>query len=274
MHYFQILSFLACAQVAIANPISLQARAKSASQSSKSSQSTQSTKATQLYDNPGKLNANDPTQDSVRRAADNFAQDAGIVSNAINVMTSMTDQDAIKDTAMRAFKAESDEDKQRAVLAAAAGKAGATPNRKIQQFTPTVLDGLDAIAKDPSPDSVASNTKMMEDARNPNILPSITDLSNAALDAMGLDKSAQNLQKTVGQSGTGGGSTDRGTGAVDASTSTNNTNNTNNNASTKSTNSANNDDDSTNSKSSNSSSNTKTSKSGSSSMTNKGTTLK
>lgn len=162
MHYVQILSLLACAQVAIANPISLQARAKGASQTS---QSSPSTKATQLYDNPGKLDAKKPTQDSVAIAANNFAQDAGIVSNALNVMTTMTDQEAIKATAMRAFKAESNEDNQRAVLFAAAGSAGATPNRKIQQFTPTVLDGLDAISKDASPDSVAKNVKMMEDAR-------------------------------------------------------------------------------------------------------------
>ncbi|KAI6246928.1 hypothetical protein HI914_05114 [Erysiphe necator] len=232
MHYVHILSFLACAQIAFSSPIIQQNRAKGAAGSTaKAAQPAKatSTKATQLYDNPGMLDNNTVTADSVKRAADNFAQDAGIVSNALNVMTTMTDQAAIKATALRAFKAESNEDNQRAVLAAAAGPAGATPNRKIQQYTPTVLDGLDAISKDASPDSVMKNTIMMENARNPNILPSITDLSNAALNAMGLDKSAQNLQKTVGQLGTGGGSTDRGTGSVDTNTSSQNSQNNQNN---------------------------------------------
>ncbi|RKF53628.1 putative ppe family protein [Erysiphe neolycopersici] len=160
MRYMQILPFLACAQLAIANPISLETRAKgtsnSTSQSSQSSKSSQSSTST---------NMKNVTKDSVARAADNFAQDAGIVSNAINKMTSMTDQDAIKATAQRAFDAESDEDNQRRILAAAAGSAGNTSNRKIMKFTPTVLNGLDAITKDPSPDSVMMNTQKMEDSR-------------------------------------------------------------------------------------------------------------
>jgi len=57
MRYIQILSLLACAQVAIANPISLQARAKDVIQPS------QSTRATQLFDNPGELDATNPSQD-------------------------------------------------------------------------------------------------------------------------------------------------------------------------------------------------------------------
>ncbi|KAI6249692.1 hypothetical protein HI914_01169 [Erysiphe necator] len=200
MHYIQILSFLACAQVAFANPILQQSRAKSAA-----NDATQSVKAA------SNSTGNNITNDSVQRAADGFAQDAGIVSNAINAMTSMTDQNAIKATAQRAFDAESDEDNQRKVLAAAAGTAGNSANSKIQKYTPTVLNGLKAITKDPSPDSVQKNTQMMEDPRNANILPSITQLSNAALDAMGLAQTAPELKMTTGASGNGD-STNGGSG--------------------------------------------------------------
>lgn len=160
MHYIQILSILACAQVAFANPILQQSRAKSAA-----NDATQSVKAA------SNSTGNNITNDSVQRAADGFAQDAGIVSNAINAMTSMTDQNAIKATAQRAFDAESDEDNQRKVLAAAAGTAGNSANSKIQKYTPTVLNGLKAITKDPSPDSVQKNTQMMEDPRYVTIAP-------------------------------------------------------------------------------------------------------
>ncbi|POS82036.1 hypothetical protein EPUL_006677, partial [Erysiphe pulchra] len=162
MLYIQILTLLACAQVAISNPVSVQSKPKGPVVKPHSNPRSYF-KAVQLNDSPGKLNATNPTQDSVKRAASNFAQDVGIVSNAINEMANMTDQDAIKATALRALKAEVDEDDQRAVLATAAGQAGAIPNSIIQQYTPTVFDGLDAISTDASPDSVAKNIKKIED---------------------------------------------------------------------------------------------------------------
>ncbi|POS86489.1 hypothetical protein EPUL_006078 [Erysiphe pulchra] len=240
MRYVQILSLLAIAQVAVANPIYQLSRAKLASasgstgsqNSSKSSSSNTSSQPSTTNSTSSSMSTNAPSKDMVMQAAANFAQDVGIVSNAINKMTSMTDQDAIKDTAQRAFNAESDEDNQRQILIAAAGSAGETANRKIQQYTPTVLDGLDAITKDPSPDSVQVNTKMMEDARNPNILPSITQLSNAALDNMGLEKAAPNFKKTTGQSGSSSGTTDLGTGGNNDNANTNNNNNNNSNPNT------------------------------------------
>ncbi|POS85410.1 hypothetical protein EPUL_005621 [Erysiphe pulchra] len=218
MHYIQILSLLACAQIAIANPVSLEVRAKGAASSN--SQSSEAPKSSQNSTSTNK----EVTKDSVARAADNFAQDAGIVSNAINKMTSMTDQNAIKVTAQRAFDAESDEDNQRRILVAAAGSAGDSANGKIMKFTPTVLDGLDAITKDPSPESVMKNTKTMEDARNANILPSITELSNAALGAMGLDQTAPKIASTNGASGNGN------TGNTDNTGNTGNTGNNSNNS--------------------------------------------
>lgn len=164
MRCIQILSLLALAQVTVANPIYQQNRAKMASNSA-STNSQSSSKSSATNSTSSSMSTKNPSKDMVMQAAANFEQDVGIVSNAINKMTSMTDQDAIRDTAQRAFDAESDEDNQRQILIAAAGSTGATSNRKIQQFTPTVLNGLDAITKDPSPDSVQMNTQLMEDAR-------------------------------------------------------------------------------------------------------------
>lgn len=157
MHYIQVLTLLACTHIAIANPISLEAGAKgitnSTSQSSQSSQGSTS------------ANSKDVTKDSVSRAADNFAENAGKVSNAMNKMTSMTGQSAIKATAQRAFDAESDEDNRRRILAATASSAGYSSNGLSMKFTPTVLDGLNAITKDASPKSVQKNTEMMKGPR-------------------------------------------------------------------------------------------------------------
>ncbi|KAI6247224.1 hypothetical protein HI914_05104 [Erysiphe necator] len=241
MRYFELLTLLALAHAAVAGPISLQARAKGSSNNATStSQSSQSSKSSTKAAQSSGTTPN-VTKDSVSRAADNFAQDAGIVSNAINKMTSMTDQSAIKDAAQRAFDAESDEDNQRQILAAAAGSAGDSANGKIMKFTPTVLNGLNAIVMDPSPDSVQMNTKMMEDPRNANILPSITQLSNAALDAMGLDMTAPKLRSTTGASGNNNNNNNS-----DNNNNNNNSDNNNNNNNSDNNNNNNNSDNNNN----------------------------
>ncbi|KAA8571235.1 hypothetical protein EYC84_000568 [Monilinia fructicola] len=108
----------------------------------------------------------------------------------------MTDPFQISALAGQAFNAESNEDSQRAVLFAAAGNAGASANSKIVQNTPTVLNGLKAMMTAPSVFSVKANVASIQAARNPNILPSITQLSNAALGAMGLPPTAQKFPAT------------------------------------------------------------------------------
>ncbi|KAF8846569.1 hypothetical protein BDZ45DRAFT_666807 [Acephala macrosclerotiorum] len=132
---------------------------------------------------------------SVKQAASNFATDANTVSASINKMGQTTDKDTIKSLATTAFKAESDEDAQRSVLAAAAGSAGQASNAKIIKNTPIVLNGLSAIIRNPA--STKSNLQTIQNARNPQILPSITQLSNAALDAMGLPQTQQEFPATT-----------------------------------------------------------------------------
>lgn len=144
---------------------------------------------------------NQPSNDAVTRAVDNFARDADTVSAALNNLPTLTDKNEISTTARRAFDAESDEDNQRSVLAAAAGGAGDRSNSLIMRFTPAVLDGLDAIARAGTIDAILQNLPAVERARNPNILPSITQLSNAALDALGINnKQAKNFPPTTGTS--------------------------------------------------------------------------
>ncbi|RKF75981.1 putative ppe family protein [Golovinomyces cichoracearum] len=141
-----------------------------------------------------------PSSRSVSQAADNFARDAGIVSNALNTLPAMTDKKQIQSTAQKAFEAETDEDDQRSVLAAAAGFSGLSPDGKIKKFTPTVLKSLKEMARIGTPTSVQKNVPIIEEVRNPNILPSITQLSNAAMSLSGLGKNAKVLKKTTGSS--------------------------------------------------------------------------
>ncbi|KUJ19609.1 uncharacterized protein LY89DRAFT_642756 [Mollisia scopiformis] len=138
------------------------------------------------------------TSASVKSAVQNFANDANTVSSSLNQLGSTTDTATIKSLATTAFKAESDEDGQRSVLASAAGSAGSASNSKIVKNTPTVLNGLSAIMKKPTVATTKSNLATIQNARNPNILPSITQLSNAALDAMGLPQTAQKFPATTG----------------------------------------------------------------------------
>nr|ARJ57516.1 putative secreted effector protein CSEP034 [Podosphaera xanthii] len=137
-----------------------------------------------------------PSSDSVTKAVSNFDRDATMVSAALNSLPNLTNSKQIKSVAKSAFDAESDEDAQRSVLAAAAGDAGKSPNSKIVQFTPAVLNGLMAISQKGTVESVQQNLPAIESARNPNILPSITKLSNAALDAVGLPMTAQKFPAT------------------------------------------------------------------------------
>ncbi|TGO37555.1 hypothetical protein BHYA_0094g00180 [Botrytis hyacinthi] len=136
------------------------------------------------------------TAAQVKSAVSGFASDANTVSSALNKLPSMTDKSDISALAGKAFAAESDEDSQRSVLFAAAGSAGSSANSKIVKNTPAVLKGLKAMVINPSTASVKSNVATIEKARNPNILPSITQLSNAALSAMSLSQTAQKFPAT------------------------------------------------------------------------------
>ncbi|KAK6064267.1 hypothetical protein SCUP234_12168 [Seiridium cupressi] len=133
---------------------------------------------------------------AVQQAADNFAGDVATVSNSLNTLGTTTDQATRKQLANAGFKAESDEDAQRSVLFAAGNNEDA--NTKIVDNTPTVLDGLTSIAKDPSDANTAKQLQTMETARNANILPSITALTNSAFKASGIDSTAQKFQSTTG----------------------------------------------------------------------------
>lgn len=105
------------------------------------------------------------TSASVKTAVSNFATDANTVSSSINKMGSSTNQATIKSLATTAFKAESDEDAQRSVLASAAGSAGSKSNSLIVKNTPAVLKGLSAIMKDPSSATTSKNLATIQNAR-------------------------------------------------------------------------------------------------------------
>lgn len=103
------------------------------------------------------------------------------------------------------------------MLATAAGSAGAKSNALIVKNTPAVLDGLMTIQNDPTPETAAAALPAIEQARyaphlsglastnfdrNPNILPSITQLSQAALDNAGVTSmTAVTFPLTVGSTG-------------------------------------------------------------------------
>ncbi|TVY71569.1 hypothetical protein LSUE1_G007615 [Lachnellula suecica] len=139
-----------------------------------------------------------PSAASVMSAANAFAGDVATVSNSLNTLPSMTDTKMIKSLATAGYKAESDEDSHRAVLMTAAGSAGSTSNTKIVQNTPTVLTGLQNIMKNPTQATAMKNVATMEKARNTNILPSITQLSNSALSAVGQPATAKKFTPTTG----------------------------------------------------------------------------
>ncbi|CCU81471.1 hypothetical protein BGHDH14_bgh06570 [Blumeria hordei DH14] len=144
--------------------------------------------------------AKKPTPQMVSVAAKSFANDANTVSNALNQLPGMTDRSSIIAMSKKAYFAELDEDKHRDVLARAAGADGQVSNGKIMKFTPAVLDGLKEMYTSGTPAKVNQNIPAIQRARNPNILPSITQLSNAALKKMNLPADQQNFQPT-GQKG-------------------------------------------------------------------------
>ncbi|CAG8960262.1 hypothetical protein HYFRA_00012782 [Hymenoscyphus fraxineus] len=135
---------------------------------------------------------------SVKVAADGFKRDASVVSTSLNALGTEQDPTVIKALATKAFSAETDENGQRAVLAKAAGNAGSSSNQLIVKNTPIVLNGLQAIMNDPTPATAMAQLKIIEEARNPNILPSITQLSNAALNNSGLAPSQIKFAPTLG----------------------------------------------------------------------------
>ncbi|KAH7346903.1 hypothetical protein BKA65DRAFT_478073 [Rhexocercosporidium sp. MPI-PUGE-AT-0058] len=139
---------------------------------------------------------------AVMYAAGAFANDAMTVSASLNTLGTETDPEKIRQLATVAFQAESDEDQRRNVLATAAGSAGAKSNALIVKNTPAVLDGLMTIQNDPTPETAAAALPAIESARNPNILPSITQLSQSALDNAGVTSmTAVTFPLTVGSAG-------------------------------------------------------------------------
>ncbi len=106
-----------------------------------------------------------PSMAAVQQATTNFAKDANTVSASLNQLPDETSAANIKSLATTAFNAESDEDAQRAVLAAAAGSAGSSSNTKIVQNTPTVLKGLKAIMRNPTTATVKSNVATIQNSR-------------------------------------------------------------------------------------------------------------
>lgn len=102
---------------------------------------------------------------NVQLAADSFKRDATVVSQNLNSLGTETDPATINALATKAFSAESDENAQRAVLAMAAGPAGAQSNNLIMQNTPTVLNGLTAIMADPTPQTANQQLQTIEAAR-------------------------------------------------------------------------------------------------------------
>ncbi|ORY61368.1 uncharacterized protein BCR38DRAFT_487120 [Pseudomassariella vexata] len=137
-----------------------------------------------------------PNADDVQQAADNFAGDVATVSNSLNTLGITTDTAQRKKLAKAGFDAETDEDAQRAVLFAAGNNVVA--NQKIVVNTPIVLDGLQSIMENPSDANTAKQLQTMETARNANILPSITALTNSAFQATGVNAAAKNFQPTTG----------------------------------------------------------------------------
>ncbi|KAI7778570.1 hypothetical protein LA080_001991 [Diaporthe eres] len=136
--------------------------------------------------------------ESVPQAANAFAGDVAVVSSSLNGMGTTTDQNQIRTMARKAFAAEKDEDQHRAVLDDAAGRDARQANQKIVDNTPIVLDGLQSMMKNPSMANVMKQLSKVESARNANILPSITQLSNSALQNTGSDQKAKKFDPTTG----------------------------------------------------------------------------
>ncbi|KAK2608332.1 hypothetical protein N8I77_006950 [Diaporthe amygdali] len=134
----------------------------------------------------------------VQNAASSFAGDVAIVSSSLNGMGTTTDTNQIRTMARKAFVAEKDEDQHRAVLDDAAGRDAQQANKKIVDNTPIVLDGLQSIMRNPSMANTMKQLSRVETSRNANILPSITQLSNAAFQNTGVNSQAKTFDPTTG----------------------------------------------------------------------------
>ncbi|KAH7397505.1 hypothetical protein BKA64DRAFT_753047 [Cadophora sp. MPI-SDFR-AT-0126] len=175
--------------------------AKASAPAAKASPSNAAASDTATTDTPATIQGNSNAA-MVMYAAGAFANDAMTVSASLNTLGTETDPEKIRQIATTAFQAESDEDQRRNVLATAAGSAGAKSNALIVKNTPAVLDGLMTIQNDPTPETAAAALPAIEQARNPNILPSITQLSQAALDNAGVTSmTAVTFPLTVGSTG-------------------------------------------------------------------------
>ncbi|KAL5329690.1 hypothetical protein ACEPPN_003205 [Leptodophora sp. 'Broadleaf-Isolate-01'] len=139
-----------------------------------------------------------PAAPGVQYAAGAFANDATTVSASLNALGTEQNPEMIRALASVAFTAESDEDQRRNVLNTAGGSAAKNANALIVKNTPAVLDGLQNIMNDPTPATAKTNLQSIEAARNPNILPSITELSNAAMMMSGLQPLAVEFPPTTG----------------------------------------------------------------------------
>ncbi|PVH84272.1 hypothetical protein DL98DRAFT_569237 [Cadophora sp. DSE1049] len=139
-----------------------------------------------------------PGAPGVQYAAGAFANDATTVSASLNALGTEQNPEMIRALASVAFTAESDEDQRRNVLNTAGGSAAKNANALIVKNTPAVLDGLQNIMNDPTPATAKTNLQSIETARNPNILPSITELSNAAMMMTGLQPLAVEFPPTTG----------------------------------------------------------------------------
>ncbi|KAK8113581.1 hypothetical protein PG984_014107 [Apiospora sp. TS-2023a] len=142
-----------------------------------------------------------PSAAAVQKAADNFAGDVSIVSNSLNTLITTTNTAARTKLAKAGFDAETDEDNQRSVLFASGKNTAA--NGLIVKFTPTVLDGLKSIQNNPSQANTEQQVKTMETARNANILPSITKLTQSAFQAAGVNAQAKTFASTTGSKSAG-----------------------------------------------------------------------
>ncbi|KAK7963360.1 hypothetical protein PG988_010334 [Apiospora saccharicola] len=142
-----------------------------------------------------------PSAAAVQKAADNFAGDVSIVSNSLNTLITTTNTAARTKLAKAGFDAETDEDNQRSVLFASGKNTAA--NGLIVKFTPTVLDGLKSIQNNPSQANTEKQVKTMETARNANILPSITKLTQSAFQAAGVNAQAKTFASTTGSKSAG-----------------------------------------------------------------------
>ncbi|KAK6815695.1 hypothetical protein PG995_015983 [Apiospora arundinis] len=149
----------------------------------------------------GKAAGGTPSAAAVQKAADNFAGDVSIVSNSLNTLITTTNTAQRSKLAKAGFDAETDEDNQRSVLFAAGKNTAA--NGLIVKFTPTVLDGLKSIQNNPSQANTEKQVKTMETARNANILPSITKLSQSAFQAAGVNGQAKTFAPTTGSKSAG-----------------------------------------------------------------------